>query len=71
MKILKLKKVKIGDNYPLIRIKYKTLFGTKERDVIKHEVGWMWADEDSFCLNDALLDMFNESSEFEYILNGG
>lgn len=71
MKILELKKVKVGDDYPLIRVKYRTLLGVKERDVIKHtNIGWKWADDDSFCLNNTLLDMFNESSEWKYTLNG-
>lgn len=71
MKILKLKKVKLGDGYPLIRVTYKTLFGSKQRDVIKkNDIGWKWADTDKFCLNDCLLDKFCESSGFEYVLNG-
>ena len=71
MKILKLRKVKLGDGYPLIRVTYKTFFGSKQRDVIKESnTGWKWADTDNFCLNDCLLDTFNESSEFEYVLNG-
>lgn len=71
MKILKLRKVKLGSYYPLIRVTYKTLFGSNQRDVIKHsDIGWKWADTDNFCLNDCLLDTFNESSEYEYVLNG-
>ena len=71
MKILKLRKVKLGDEYPLIRVTYKTLFGSKQRDVIKEsDIGWKWADTDNFCLNDCLLDKFYKSSEFEYVLNG-
>lgn len=71
MKILKLRKVKLGNRYPLIRVTYKTLFGSKKRDVIKkNDTGWKWADTDIFCLNDCLLDAFNESSEIEYVLNG-
>ena len=71
MKILKLRKVKLGNEYSLIRITYKTLFRIKQRDVIKKDdIGWKWADTDIFCFNDCLLDTFSESSEFEYVLNG-
>lgn len=71
MKILKLRKVKLGDKYPVIRITYKSLFRIHERDVVKKNgVGWKWADTGSFYLNDCILDAFSESGEYEYMLNG-
>lgn len=71
MKILKLKKVKLGDSFPIIRVTYKTLLGIKQRDVIKDVIGWKWADTDRYCYNDCLLYEFDEANQHEYVLNIG
>lgn len=70
MKILKLRKVKLGDDYPIIRVTYKTFLTTIQRDVIKDGNHWIWSDTGWFCQNDCLLNKFSESSQFEYVLNG-
>jgi hypothetical protein len=69
MKILTLEKIKLGDDYSIIRVTYKTMFGTKDRDVIRHNIGWKWADTDEFCHNDLTLDKFNDSTAQKYLLN--
>jgi hypothetical protein len=73
MKIISLRKIKVGDGYPVIRVKYKTLFGTKQRDAVRSKgtIHWKWVDTGGWIVTyDDVLNMFNESSEFEYILNG-
>lgn len=70
MKIVKLKKVKIGDEYPIIRVTFKTIFGREiERDVVRYVFGWKFADTDEVCRH-TVITTFDESSEFQYVLNG-
>ncbi len=70
MKIIKLTKVKLGDSYPIVRITFKNLFGKKiKRDVVEYPLGWKYADNNRHCHHVYVLNMFNKSKEYEYILN--
>jgi hypothetical protein len=70
MRILELTKVKLGDEYPIVRVKYKATFKTIERDAIKGVVRWVWADTGKYCGNDVVLNKFYESTEYSYRVNG-
>ena len=69
MKILKLTKVKMGNDYPIIRITYKNFFGKKQRDAVRGLAFWVWVDTGKYCGYDEILTAFYKSSEYEYILN--
>lgn len=71
MKIIKLRKIKLGDKYPIVRVTYKTWYGkTVERDCVKGIFHWKWADNTKDTpFRDITLDEFYFSSEPEYILN--
>ena len=71
MRIVKLKKVKIGEGYPIIRMTYKNDWGhTKVKDIVMTERNnWKFADTGNLIIQDDIIHVFNESSEFEYELN--
>lgn len=71
MKILKLKKAKLGDKFCIIKMTYKNFWGvTKTRDVMCSSVGlWRFADNGDIIHEDSFLTMFDRSSEIEYTVN--
>lgn len=71
MKIVNLRKVKIGDKYPIVRISFKNRWGQIiKRDVIKGKFFWKYMDTDSPSLHDTALNIFFYSSAFDYDVNG-
>ena len=73
MKVLHLEKIKLGDDYPIIRMTTKTLFGTKKRDVVMDDQGtWVYCDQafPFYHYKDEALNTLMESSEREYKING-
>ena len=70
MKIISLKKKKLGNEFSLIEIKYKNILGfRKTKDAIRNDTSWVWFESGNVCGNNNVLDKFFDSDSFRFMVN--
>jgi len=76
MKIIKLKRVKLGNEYPIVRVMFRNFWGRVfEKDAIKsHKLSegdylWEWMDGSGIAYNTNILNRFHNSGEYSYTIH--
>ena len=74
MKLIKLERVKLGDELPIVRLTFKTFWGKKiVRDACKNrtvEDFWDFVDNGQLTHDFSRINTFYNSGAKEYVVNG-